>query len=607
MDSCSVCRNLIPLPGPSGGFITGGKGTDLENSSSSCTFCSILWEGLSAFCSESPSTAQWMALRQEDDAFRLEYKLLPDDERWTGLHFYAKDSRCPLSDVFKPSRDLEPYTGSAKYLGQVRDWVETCCKSHDVCKNRLEDHLPTRVLDVSRQKGHVLLYEPDKTDRGHYVALSHCWGGIVPIRTTMATLDTLKAGISIESLPKTFQDAIFITQQLQCRYIWIDSLCIIQDSTDDWKREASRMAEVYGNSYVTIAATASINSSSGLFYQHTPHSVKHIIEHCGQDGQLTTINVRPSLEHSSYFSNTSYGLKSSESAPLLERAWCFQEYLLAPRVLSFTRWEILWVCLSQRLCNCGTFSESTREVYSTSDLKARFDLELRSGSKTELHRLWKDIVEAYSRKGISFDTDKLPALAGITQLFADKDLGRYVNGLWEPTMVSDLFWELDRSFRDYYDVTTKRSTDQAMPSWSWASVHGPFRYSPSKQEFEGIEVIEVAYEHGKPNLLAEVSARAITVRGVLTEARAWGGCDEKQSRWIQVTGLSKHSWLIAVASELVCRPENPANVYILCGTKGPGLVLRHVQGTKATYRRLGIVEGYPPSIDGVFASVIQLT
>ncbi len=89
MDTCAVCRNLIPLPGPSGGFITGGQGIDLANSGSECQTCSILWEGLSTLCVNDPEGVQWMALKQDEGLFRLQYKHVPGDKLWRGLHFYT--------------------------------------------------------------------------------------------------------------------------------------------------------------------------------------------------------------------------------------------------------------------------------------------------------------------------------------------------------------------------------------------------------------------------------------------------------------------------------------------------------------------------------------
>ncbi|KAI1204180.1 HET-domain-containing protein [Annulohypoxylon truncatum] len=599
MDSCATCRNLEPLPGLSGGFITGGTGYDLQNSAPTCELCSILWEGLGAFCLDSPGTVQWMALLQAEDSFRLNYKYKesPVEKEWIGLHFYTKDSRDPLSNIFLPSNDLEPDTSSEKYISQMKDWVNACDNGHDTCKRNLSNnYLPTRVLDVSREPYQIFLHEPGKSDRGPYIALSHCWGGVVPIMTRTETLGKFKKGIPIESFPKTFQDAIFITRQLQCRYLWIDSLCIVQDSAEDWRDEASRMANVYGNAYITILATASLDSRGGLFHQHDPLDAKHVIKRTTEKGEAIIVEVRPALEHEPYFASSPYGLESSVQAPLLERSWCYQEYLLAPRVLSFTQWEMLWLCLTKRLCNCGEYNESTREIVASSDIKARFDEQLRgTSSPDKLYRLWQDIVEPYLQKGLTYDGDRLPALAGIAHLFSERGLGRYVNGLWEPTLVPDLFWSINSAFGDYHGIVAKRSTDQAIPSWSWAAVSGSFYYPPFTRVFKGIEVLDISYEPMISNPLAEICAKAITIRGNLVQVLAWGGEENAahHRRRCRVPGMreaKEHYWHVDVAPEVSCSADNPMDAYIFGGRAGPALVLHRVEGTASTYRRLGTIE-----------------
>ena len=71
--------------------------------------------------------------------------------------------------------------------------------------------------------------------------------------------------INMTDIPKTFQDAVLITRKLGYRYLWIDSLCIIQDSASDWQIESVKMADIYFNAVVNISADASPRSDSGIF------------------------------------------------------------------------------------------------------------------------------------------------------------------------------------------------------------------------------------------------------------------------------------------------------------------------------------------------------
>jgi hypothetical protein len=99
---------------------------------------------------------------------------------------------------------------------------------------------------------------------GPFVSLSHCWGGAEILKLTTTNISVLKGDISFLQLPKTFQDAIQVVRTLGIRYIWIDSLCIIQNSDQDWHKEASAMLKVYKHALFNIAATASTNSCGGL-------------------------------------------------------------------------------------------------------------------------------------------------------------------------------------------------------------------------------------------------------------------------------------------------------------------------------------------------------
>jgi hypothetical protein len=108
--------------------------------------------------------------------------------------------------------------------------------------------------------------------RGHYVALSHCWGtlGKHPLRTTTDNLQEHISGISWSTLPKTFQDALKITRELGIDYIWIDSLCIVQDSEEDWRQESREMGLIYERARVTIAAAGAADSSPKCFILDRP-------------------------------------------------------------------------------------------------------------------------------------------------------------------------------------------------------------------------------------------------------------------------------------------------------------------------------------------------
>jgi hypothetical protein len=134
--------------------------------------------------------------------------------------------------------------------------------------NNSSNQLPDRVLDLGEpgtpEDSVVHLYE-SRGEIAAYICLSHCWGKSQHITTELSTLSARKAKITWNELPKNFQNAIVFTRGLHIRYIWIDSLCIIQNDPTDWSKQASKMPEIYENAYVTLAATFSSDSSTGCF------------------------------------------------------------------------------------------------------------------------------------------------------------------------------------------------------------------------------------------------------------------------------------------------------------------------------------------------------
>ncbi|EMD68557.1 hypothetical protein COCSADRAFT_134413, partial [Bipolaris sorokiniana ND90Pr] len=125
--------------------------------------------------------------------------------------------------------------------------------------------LPHRVLAIYTD--HVKLVETKDGQTGCYVALSHCWGNPEnhPLKTTKENYTERLAGIPLEELPKTFRDAVKITKHIGVKYLWIDSLCIIQDDIEDWKQEAAKMGAVYEYARLTIAAADARDSTEGCF------------------------------------------------------------------------------------------------------------------------------------------------------------------------------------------------------------------------------------------------------------------------------------------------------------------------------------------------------
>jgi hypothetical protein len=147
--------------------------------------------------------------------------------------------------------ELAPSTGSDISLSFAKDWIETCRTSHKRCRRERMGRLPTRLLEL-HEGGVRLCITVNATSCQEYVTLSHCWGTLQILKLKTSNIDTLMERVSFESLCKTFQDAVKVTRALGYSYLWIDSLCIVQDDEDDWRKESALMKEVYCNAVVNL-------------------------------------------------------------------------------------------------------------------------------------------------------------------------------------------------------------------------------------------------------------------------------------------------------------------------------------------------------------------
>ncbi|PVH70864.1 HET-domain-containing protein, partial [Cadophora sp. DSE1049] len=193
---------------------------------------------------------------------------------------------------------------------------------------------PTRVLDLgdSDNKDKISLYTTSN-EPATYICLSHCWGSEELLKTEKGSFSTRTEGIMWEDLPKTFQDAVTMTRALGVRYLWIDSLCIVQDDKDDWRRESAKMHTIYRDGYLTLAASKSKGPDGGLFSAATSDDMLK-----DWDFQEDLIRTRRKIQH----------FESRQEFPLLQRGWIFQERILSRRVLHFGSKGLIWECMEHQ-------------------------------------------------------------------------------------------------------------------------------------------------------------------------------------------------------------------------------------------------------------------
>jgi hypothetical protein len=195
-------------------------------------------------------------------------------------------------------------------------------------------------------------------------------------QTTQENIHTRLQSIQFDQLPKTFQDAVEITRELKVRYLWIDSLCIIQKDQRDWIEQGLQMHDIYGNAFLTLAASRCRGPDEGLSSVSANYKLENMV--CSlEDGEFT-MRTRLKIYH---FDNP-------DAFPLLQRGWVFQERILSRRMLHFGPQELLWECMTDELCECGNVKDGIR--MDSKVLRKKLFLAQQN------FFLWSKIVEGYS-------------------------------------------------------------------------------------------------------------------------------------------------------------------------------------------------------------------
>lgn len=243
-------------------------------------------------------------------------------------------------------------TASTKSLAWAKGRLATCSSGHTCQTFRSKDklRLPTRLVAIPQDpvaSGIKLQHSLGLLRDTEYVALSHCWGNKTPqCVTTPKNLQSQLNKIPWSSVPQTFRDAILFTRALGLEYIWIDSVCIVQSDEADWFEESARMFEYYSNAHVTLAAASSPDCDGGLFIKKPCNRI--ILPNVSFGGRDFGLFASETPSEMMDFTDAATGLGGDveRKYPLLSRGWAFQERLVSPRVIYFTKSQLIWDCYS---------------------------------------------------------------------------------------------------------------------------------------------------------------------------------------------------------------------------------------------------------------------
>ncbi|KAI1422805.1 HET-domain-containing protein [Xylaria sp. FL1777] len=396
--------------------------------------------------------------------------------KWQGLS--------PLRLVAPKSSPLAKYTNyrHVGWDGLTNQWVldikamlQLCLTSHPRCQQSRPRVLPTRLLHIKKDREtnlHLQLVNTIKGHTGDYAALSYCWGGPQPLQLTKSTVHNfLLQSLDRRALPKGLNDAVEVASSLDIEYLWVDALCIVQDDEDDKKREIGRMSAIYQNSLVTIAAATSSSVHESFLRSRSSFNTKYSAcdapfildpEDSGGSDNPNTITIVPVHAH------------RSNSFPLNQRGWAFQESLLPPRLLVFGDLEPFVRCRTKNVIHksfsCieyGLSAGHSRRILDTpGSIQDYASGLITDGKRGNLDSLWREIVEQYTLRELSVLEDRPYAINGIVDLLSEVLRDECHFGVWRSCPVLCLLWKAE-------PVQRTTVVLPHLPTWSWMSITGP--------------------------------------------------------------------------------------------------------------------------------------
>ncbi|KAI9737764.1 MAG: hypothetical protein M1834_009132 [Cirrosporium novae-zelandiae] len=467
---------------------------------------------------------------------------------WARLDLYATRGDQIAQQVKGREVNQDPFSDLNFKI--IDRWLQRCVENHKMCLPPIDAALPTRVLNVGPEDGSRephLCETNDLEEKGKYVTLSYCWGKSQPTILTTQSLEAMKKNIQLSSLPKTLQDAVITTRRLRIRYLWIDALCIIQDSDEDWQKEAANMGQIYKNSFLTIQGAATVDCSEGFFTKRSQPAASPLRLRYSRlgDEPISYIYARLPI--------------SIEAGSADTRAWIFQESILPRRLLVYGQAQMFLKCHSGVRWEDGSYVSEVWQPLPKGRTGPSFFKPLKEPSLFDmrlnlLENWYLALAFTYTATLLTKGRDRLPALSGVVQEMQSIIGGRYLAGVWEADLIKGLLWKCRYAVTvarymissGTHGFLTKVSTYRA-PSWSWAAYEGAIYYDSrsertlakySKKE-QRAKVLDIWTIPAGLNPFGEVKDGQLQISGPLGVATTIG-CDDH--RYFKLKRKSKSSF-----------------------------------------------------------------
>ncbi|KAK0669118.1 heterokaryon incompatibility protein-domain-containing protein [Cercophora samala] len=375
---------------------------------------------------------------------------------------------------------LLPEIASPIYFSLMNLWLQQCDKSHPQCHKdppALITRPPTRLVDISPSKVRLVLTADlarEQIRDLRYLALSHPWGSNPPNDHFCTDWNNIGSrmdpGLDPSVLPKTFRDAIKVTLALGHRYLWIDSLCIVQGEDGDFQEEAKYMEAVFSQAYCVIAASRATGTSSGFLQPRPPRDFVTLEYAAGR--QLYVCEAIDDFQ------------EDVIDGPLNKRGWVLQERALARRTIYFTEAQTYWECGAGIHCETLTKMTNRRASFLGDPNFPQVAIQSTRGDKI---RLYESLYQMYSRLQFTKIWDRPIAIAGLEQrlVAAFNTHGGY--GVFDsPFFGRSLLWQRDESAgTSMTRIHFPREQRYNVPSWSWMAYEGAISFMDLP--FDGID------------------------------------------------------------------------------------------------------------------------